>query len=126
MKTTKLPAWQAQELAGLTSADREPSLCADANMPSIYRVHRKRWLLDQRIAILRCVEALRFYAAEHKGALPTSLSEIPVPLSDDPFTGKPFGYEVTGNTAHLRGQPPAGAATNPEFIPFHYEVTLRN
>ena len=92
--------------------------------PSQYRVHRKRWLLDQRIALLRHVEALRLYAAEHGGTLPRSLSEVPVPLPDDPLTGKPFRYELAGDTAHLRGQPPAGEEANADFN-LHYEVTLR-
>jgi hypothetical protein len=46
-----------------------------------------------------------------------------VPLPDDPLTGKPFRYEVIGNTAQLRGQPPAGEEKNAEFN-VHYEVTL--
>ena len=80
--------------------------------------------LDQRIALLRHVEALRLYAAEHDGALPAKLSDVAVPLPDDPFTGKPFRYEVTGNTAHLRGTPPSAEAKNPSFN-LHYEVTLQ-
>ena len=47
-----------------------------------------------------------------------------MPLPDDPFTGKPFRYELAGDTAHLRGQPPAGEEKNPDFN-LHYEVTLR-
>ena len=69
--------------------------------------------LDQRIALLRHVEALRLYAAEHDGTLPAKLSEISVPLPDDPFTGKPFRYEVAGDTAHLRGSPPLGEEQEP-------------
>ena len=78
-------------------------------------VRRAQARLDQRIALLRHVEALRLYAAEHDGALPANLSEISVPLPDDPFTGKPFRYEVTGDTAHLRGTPPPGAENEPEL-----------
>ena len=125
MKTMKLPAWQAQELAGQATPSGEPSPFADALVgPSIYGVHRKRWLLDQRIALLRLVEALRLHAAEHDGTLPRSLSEVSVPLPDDPLTGKPFRYELAGDTAHLRGQPPAGTEANADFN-LHYEVTLR-
>jgi hypothetical protein len=80
--------------------------------------------VDQRIALLRHVEALRLYAAEHDGTLPAKLFEVPVPLPVDPFTGKPFRYEVTGNTAHLRGAPPAGKETDTTFN-IHYEVTVR-
>ena len=73
--------------------------------------------LDQRIALLRHVEALRLYAAEHDGTLPAKLSEVSVPLPDDPFTGKPFRYEVTGNTAHLRGSSAAGRGKEPRLQP---------
>jgi hypothetical protein len=45
-------------------------------------------------------------------------------LPDDPLTGKPFRYELAGDTAHLRGQPPAGEEKDPDFN-LHYEVTLR-
>ena len=78
-------------------------------MPAVATVRRAQGRLEQRIALLRHVEALRLYAAGHKGAWPASLSAIPVPLPDDPFTGKPFRYEVIGKTAHLRGTPPRGA-----------------
>ena len=47
-----------------------------------------------------------------------------MPLPDDPFTGKPFRYEVIGNTAHLRGTPPRGEENEPAFN-VHYEVTLQ-
>ena len=77
-------------------------------MPAVTDVRRAQGRLEQRIALLRHVEALRLYAAGHEGALPASLSEVPVPLPDDPFTGKPFRYEVIGNTAHLRGTPAPG------------------
>ena len=93
-------------------------------MPAVDKVLRVRGRLDQRIALLRHVEALRLYAAEHDGTLPAKLSEISVPLPDDPFTGKPFRYEVTGNTAHLRGTPPSGMEKDPSYH-VHYEVTLR-
>ncbi len=80
--------------------------------------------MDQRIALLRHVEALRLYAAEHDGTLPAKLSDVSVPLPVDPFTGKPFRYEVTGNTAHLRGTPPAGLEKETGFN-IHYEVILQ-
>src|SRR5262249_24117938 len=124
MKTMKLPAWQAQELAGQAAPSGERALFADALVPPVYNVHRKRWLLDPRIALLQHVESLRLHAAEHAGTLPRSLPEASVPLPDDPLTGKPFRYELVGDTAHLRGQSPAGQEANADFN-LHYEVTLR-
>jgi hypothetical protein len=46
------------------------------------------------MAALRVVEALRHYAATHDGKLPDNLSRLSeTPIANDPFTGKPFGYE---------------------------------
>ncbi len=123
MKIMNLQAWQAEALAGTAGAAREPALFADVLVEGVYNVRRSQGLLEQRIALLRHVEALRLYAAEHRGALPAKLSEISVPLSDDPFTGKPFRYELNGATAHLRGTPPFGRRESPNFN-LHYEVTL--
>ena len=55
---------------------------------------------------------------------PRNSADVPVPLPVDPFTGKPFRYEVIGNTAHLRGTPPAGKEKDPAFN-IHYEVILQ-
>jgi hypothetical protein len=124
MKAITFPAWQFEaETAGMPS-NKEPALFADALVPAVSTVRRAQGRLEQRIALLRHVEALRLYASGHKGALPASLSEIPVPLPEDPFTGKPFRYEVIGNTAHLRGTPPRGVENDPTFR-VHYEVTLQ-
>jgi hypothetical protein len=64
------------------------------------------------------------YAAEHNGTLPATLAEITVPLPDDPFTGKPFRYEVIGNTAHFRGTPPDAEKKN-ATANIHYAVTIQ-
>ena len=91
-----LPAWQFEALTEKHAAVKEQqAFFADAllPMPSLVRARRAHARLEQRIALLRHVEALRMYAAEHEGAFPAKLSEISVPLPVDPFTGKPFGYE---------------------------------
>lgn len=59
----------------------------------------------QRIAILRHVESLRLYAAEH-GKFPATLSELWTPLPVDPMNSQPLQYESDGTTAHLRGSAP--------------------
>ena len=64
------------------------------------------------------------YAAEHDGAFPAKLSDVSVPLPEDPFTGKPFRYELTGGTAHIRGTPPGENQKDPLFN-IHYEVTIQ-
>jgi hypothetical protein len=68
---------------------------------------------DRKIALLRCLEALRYYAATHDGKLPPALAdvkEVPIPL--DPVTGKSFAYQLDGDTATLRAPPPAKETSN--------------
>ena len=72
-------------------------------------------------AALRCVEAIRLYAATHEGNLPPSLDaihEVPIPIS--PVTGKPFGYCLEGDVAVLDagGLPRASQ-------PRHYQYRVR-
>jgi hypothetical protein len=71
-------------------------------LPPVLPLRREQARLEQRIALLRVIEAIRMHAAEHHGQLPATLADIAVPLPDDPFTGKPFGYELDGATAKLR------------------------
>ena len=50
---------------------------------------------DREIAALRCVEAVRLYAAGHDGRLPKQLADIgEVPIPIDPSTGKALSYVV--------------------------------
>ncbi len=124
MKTINLPVWQAEAVGNRYKPTREPEPFADEFVPAVDHVVRRDGRLEQRIALLRHVEALRLYAAEHNGSLPAKLSDLTVPLPDDPFTGKPFRYEVRGATAHLRGTPPSGMEKDPAYN-YHYEVTLQ-
>jgi hypothetical protein len=58
--------------------------------------------LDRRVAALRCVEAIRLYAAAHGGRLPPTLAAVKeVPVPEDPLTGKPFAYRLENDTATL-------------------------
>ncbi len=124
LKLMSLPMWQAVALAGKPKPAGEPPLFADRLIEGVSSVYWKRGKLDQRIALLRHVEALRMYAAEHDGAFPAKLSDVSVPLPEDPFTGKPFRYELTGGTAHIRGTPPGENQKDPLFN-IHYEVTIQ-
>jgi hypothetical protein len=125
MKLMTLPFWQAEALeARDAQVKRPPALFAEALVPAMTSVRRARVRIDQRIALLRHVEALRLHAAEHGGKLPAKLAEVSVPLPDDPVTGKPFRYELIGATAHVRGSPPAGVEKEPLFN-VHYVVTVR-
>ncbi len=62
--------------------------------------------LDQRIAMLQIVEALRLHAADNNGKLPADLLDVKVPLPVDPITGKAFAYKLDGSTGILRNTPP--------------------
>ncbi len=124
MKLLNLPAWQREALSDPAREAKAMQGVLFPFEPAISKVSRAQTRLEQRLALLRCVEGLRLYAADHDGRLPATLADFPVPLPDDPFTGKPFRYELTGNTAHLRGTPPRAEEKNPTFN-IHYEVTIQ-
>jgi len=70
--------------------------------------------LERRFAALRCVEAIRLYAAAHDGRLPEFLDEV----TEVPIPGKPFPYRLEGDTAVLEA---AGPDTS---HPRRYRLTL--
>jgi hypothetical protein len=73
-------------------------------LPAVGRAYHNQVRLDQRIAALRCVEAIRGFAATHEGQLPASLLEIkdmPIPL--DPMTGESFAYRIDDDGFTLSG-----------------------
>jgi hypothetical protein len=82
-------------------------------------------MADRQLAALRCVEALRLYAAGHDGRLPAHLADVTeVPVPNDPVTGRPFEYEAQADTARLSAPWPAGE--KPASVhPLTYEITLR-
>jgi hypothetical protein len=112
VKLLGLAPWQITPAAGKESAR---GLLADL-LPDVLTARLAQARLEQRIALLRHVEALRLYAAAHQGKLPARLADCPVPLPRDPFTGKPFRYEAKGDTAQL-GSGPASRR--------HYQVTIQ-
>jgi len=75
------------------------------------------------VALLRTIEAIRMYAADHGSQLPLSLEAItavPVPL--DPVTGQAFLYQVSdGRNARLEAPK---TEAEPKRRPV-YELTLR-
>ena len=67
-----------------------------ALLPALYRVAFLQARLDRNIAMLRIIEAIRMFAADHSGRLPGSLAEITtVPIPSDPVTGEEFVYRRT-------------------------------
>jgi hypothetical protein len=129
MKLLNLPSWQFEPLfreiePRIKPNKEKPWFFADQLIAAVEKIHRAQARLEQRIALLRHVEALRLYAVDHDGRLPATLAEVSVPLPSDPFTGKPFRYTVEGSTAHLRGSPPQGQESQASFN-LHYIVTVR-
>ena len=62
-------------------------------LPALSRIAFIQARLDRNIALLRTVEAIRMFAADHSGQLPGFLTEITaVPIPADPMTGKDFIY----------------------------------
>ncbi|MHC4533444.1 MAG: hypothetical protein ACYS6K_05785 [Planctomycetota bacterium] len=60
-------------------------------LPALSRIAFLQARLNRNIALLRTIEAIRMFAAEHSGQLPGSLTEITsVPIPADPVTGKDF------------------------------------
>lgn len=89
--------------------------------------------LQQYVAYLRIIEAIRLYAFEHDGRLPAKLADCSVPLPLDPVTEKAFEYSVKDGVATLHGgdpsAPPPGN-TDPARIPNgqtnrYYEIRIK-
>jgi hypothetical protein len=124
-KLLALAPWQIDALAD----NEEVGCCGDELfadfLPAIIEARRPQGRLEQRIAMLRHVEALRLCAAANGGKLPERLADLPVPVPADPFTGKPFLYRLDGMTGHLNGSTPRGEEQNACFN-VRYEMTIQN
>jgi hypothetical protein len=126
LKWRNLPFWESQaemtkaakRIDGMRDDRNSPALgIARLLLPAVQKILSASVRTDRRIAALRCVEAVRLYAAAHDGKLPSSLEQIKdAPAPPDPVTGKPFDYRVAGDHAFLTcvpfpGQPPSSANT---------------
>lgn len=131
VKCNGLPYWEAEPRLreverrlrwSRASGEGHPFL---ALVPAVAKVTFAAVRTDRRIAALRCVEAVRLYAAAHDGKLPAVLgdiTEVPVPV--DPVTGRAFDYRASGDHATLHAPPPPGQQPN-EGNMVNYELTLR-
>jgi len=119
IKWQREPYWVARP--GLEKADKELKQekvksgelgrlpLAALLMPAMQKVVSATARIDRKIAALRCIEAIRLYAAGHDGKLPATLAEIkeaPIPI--DPVTGNDFAYKMKDGKAMLFAPPPAG------------------
>ena len=82
--------------------DEPESFLMATMLPAVGTVMESVARTEQRIAMLRVVEALRLHAAAHDGKLPAELADVTaVPLPFDPTVDRPFRYRLDGNTAIL-------------------------
>lgn len=91
-------------------------------LPALSRAYYMHARLDRRIAALRCVEAIRLYAAKHN-QLPDSLDDITdvvIPLN--PVDGQPFEYQRNGQQATLATAIPKEVHKGKGL---RYEITLK-
>jgi hypothetical protein len=125
-KGMSLPYPQAMAVVKETEAAADTSkddrLLGPLLVPDMKRFMTAQVRLEQRFAYLRVLEAIRLYAFQNGGALPTSLDAIKLPLPADPVTGKPFDYSVKDGVATLHG-----ASPNPDDPKQnrYYEITIR-
>ncbi len=92
---------KAEERIKTTKAKGD--IIGPALLPAVWKVTQAQVRLDQRVAYLRAVEAVRLYAHANKGELPAKLADLTVPVPTDPVTGKPFEYEVKDGVGTLSG-----------------------
>jgi hypothetical protein len=94
--------------------------------PSFAKVLNARTRVDRRLAALRCIEAIRLFAAARDGKLPAKLEdikEVPVPI--DPVSGKAFPYKRDGDKAVLCCEPFPGQDADDRSYNPRYELILR-
>lgn len=92
-------------------------------LPALSRIAFLQARMDRNIALLRTIEAIRMFAADHSGRLPGSLAEITsVPIPADPVTGKGFLYDRI-DAQSVRLEAPVAPAENRKR-PI-YELTIK-
>lgn len=123
-KYMNLPYWQVKDGLKKAVADihvktkQWPSL---ALVPAMLKVKLAQSRLDQRIAYLQILEAIRLHAFQNGGSLPAALAEIKLPLPADPISGKAFEYSIVKGVATLHGENPEPGA---DVINRYYEIVL--
>ncbi|HEY7310727.1 MAG TPA: hypothetical protein VH643_15295 [Gemmataceae bacterium] len=120
-KALALPPWQGSPL--MDEATKELSAAGNPVisllMPAAAKVYKAHLRSERELAGLRCVEALRLYAAAHEGKPPAKWSDITaVPLPINPVTGKGFEdyYQMKEGRALL------DVPAQPFFVGRRYEL----
>ena len=108
----------AKEIAESSQKELLP-LASTLPLPTMGAMYFAQARAEREMAAIRCIEAIRSYAAAHPGKLPQSLDQITdVPIPENPFTGKPFPYRLESQTAILDVEGP------PESAPRQYRLRL--
>jgi hypothetical protein len=111
-KSLALPFYQdlTIEAASKASQDIKPTNILQTLQPALYSARLSMNRIDRHVGELRCLEALRGYAAAHDGKAPANLADITgIPLPIDPATGKIYTYQVDQDGALLDLPMPRGA-----------------
>lgn len=122
-RVMQLPHPEAIKLAAEAEAklkDDADAVLAKQLLPTITKVKGALTRIQQRVAYLRVIEAVRLHAHENGGKLPEKLADIKLPLPNDPVTGKGFEYSVKGDVATLTGGNP-----NPDSVTTNRVYELR-
>lgn len=122
-KAMSLPYWEYEAVLAEYKPRKKSEGLFLSLVPVTTKVKQSHTRVQQRLAMLRIVEALRLHAAA-KGELPAKLADVKAPLPVDPFTGKSFQYKLEGGKASLQGTPPSGQEKNASFN-VRYEIALR-
>jgi hypothetical protein len=128
LKLANLPPWQARPLIEVLDKKMAPKAREMGNpflllFPAIAKVEYASVRNERNTAILRTVEAIRLYASENGGELPSRLADIKMaPAPIDPATGQTFEayYKKTDNTATLMVPP---LPPHPPWLVHYYEFT---
>lgn len=127
-KWVSFPYWvaEAELLKGAQAKVAVPmeERLAGTLVSAFQKVHRAQARTEQRLGLLRAVEALRLHAAAHDGKFPKALADLPVPLPVDSVSGQPFIYKLEGETAVVQGTPPKGEEKTAAYN-IRYEVTIK-
>jgi hypothetical protein len=132
LKGQSLPYWQArphwQRLKAQIKVEIKPGAAMSlvwVGLTPVEKVVFASVRVERHLAALRCIEAIRLYAAGHGGQVPQKLAditEVPVPI--DPVTGQDFEYKVEGRQIRLSAPPPPGEQPRFRANMLQYELTV--
>lgn len=95
--------WLKKSDDELKKARTRGDIIGPALLPAVWKVKMAQARIDQRIAHLQTIEAIRLYAKNNGGKLPKTLDTTGLPMAVDPFNGKNLTYEVKDGVATLFG-----------------------